>query len=247
MKSKWMNRLLSSRMFKSLFQQSDKQLDAAAITRSEVLNILMNEDVAADAELVKHELAKGGFNFHFKRVDTREEFEEEIKRRTPDVILSDHGLPAFDGFAAVALARERCPDVPFIFVTGASGEEITIEAFESGVTDYVLKDRLSRLVPVVRRALKAAEATRRRRLVEIEPERPFQGQNSSPRSIKIPKNLLSICCDCKKIRDDNHQWKKLEVFLQEHFNVMFTHGFCPDCFERLRSELKKRDRFRHST
>jgi CheY-like chemotaxis protein len=225
-------------MFKALFHRTDKHLNATTVTRNEVLNILMNEDVAADAELVKHELAKGGLIFHFKRVDTREEFEAEIKRRTPDVILSDHGLPAFDGFAAVALARERCPDVPFIFVTGASGEEITIEAFESGVTDYVLKDKLSRLVPVVQRALNAVETKRRRRLAEIEPERPFQTLDS-PRPINVPINLLSICCDCKKIRDDNHQWKKFEIFLQEHFNVMFTHGFCPDCFERLRSELKK--------
>ena len=228
-------------MFKTLFRQSDKYVDATAVTRSEILNILMNEDVVADAELVKHELAKGGLIFHFKRVDTREAFEREIHRRTPDVILSDHGLPTFDGFAAVALARERCPDVPFIFVTGASGEEITIEAFESGVTDYVLKDKLSRLVPVVKRALQAAEAKRRHR-AEIEPERPFQKLNSSsPHLIKIPINLLSICCDCKKIRDDNHQWKKFEIFLQEHFNVMFTHGFCPECFERLQLEIKNRN------
>lgn len=202
----------------------------------------MNEDVAADAELVKHELNKGGLNFHFKRVDTREAFEKEIQQRTPDVILSDHGLPAFDGFAAVALARERCPDVPFIFVTGASGEEITIEAFESGVTDYVLKDRLSRLVPVVKRALLAREARRNRRHAETEPERPVQALDfSAVHPAKIPDNLLSICCDCKQIRDDNDQWKKLEIFLQEHFNLEFTHGFCPGCFARLQLEIKNRN------
>lgn len=229
-------------MFKALFHQTDKQMDATTVTRNEILNILMNEDVVADAELVKHELAKGGLNFHFKRVDTREAFEKEIRRRTPDVILSDHGLPTFDGFAAVALARERCPEVPFIFVTGASGEEITIEAFESGVTDYVLKDKLSRLVPVVKRALQATEAKRHCRLMGIEPGRPFQALNSASAHLtKTPINLLSICCDCKKIRDDNDQWKKLELFLQEHFNLMFTHGFCPECFERLQLEIKNRN------
>lgn len=231
----------SSLMFKALFHQPDESLDATTVTRREVLNILMNEDVVTDAELVKHELARGGLTFHFKRVDTREDFEQEIQRRTPDLILSDHGLPTFDGFAAVALARERCPEVPFIFVTGASGEEITIEAFESGVTDYVLKNQLSRLVPVVQRALTAAETKRHRPSAASEPEHPYQSPNySCTHQIKIPTNLRSICCDCKKIRDDNLQWKQFEIFLQEHFDIMFTHGFCPDCFERLQSELKSR-------
>jgi len=72
------------------------------------------------------------------------------------VILSDHGLPSFDGFTALALARSRCPEVPFIFVTSALGEEMTISTFESGATGYVLKKDLSKLVPVVERALREA-------------------------------------------------------------------------------------------
>ena len=72
------------------------------------------------------------------------------------MILSDHGLPTFNGFEALAVARKECPDVPFIFVTGLMGEEKAIETFERGAIDYVLKSRLSKLVPVVQRAVREA-------------------------------------------------------------------------------------------
>src|SRR5258708_2768368 len=102
--------------------------------------------------MINHELRKGGVPFRAKRVETREAFMHELEHHTPDLILSDHGLPSFDGFTALAIARNKCPEVPFIFVTAAQGEQMAIETFESGAADYVLKHDLSRLVPAVRRA-----------------------------------------------------------------------------------------------
>lgn len=84
----------------------------------------------------------------------------------PDVILSDYEPPPFDGIAAMIIARAKCPDVPFIFVTGVMGEEVAIDALKRGATDYVLKNRLSRLVPAVRRALDEVQATAERRRAE---------------------------------------------------------------------------------
>jgi PAS domain S-box-containing protein len=127
------------------------------------LDILMLEDRPEDAVLVKEELRRGGLRFSFSRVETKRDFLEHIRRRQPDVILSDHGLPAFDGLSALRVARERCPDVPFVFVTGALGEEFAIRSFEGGAADYVLKHRLSDLVPTVQRALQVAEEKRRHR------------------------------------------------------------------------------------
>src|SRR5688500_20209130 len=100
------------------------------------LHILMLEDRPKDAVLVKEELRRGGLRFSFARVDTKPDFLEQIARHKPDVILSDHGLPSFDGLSALHLAKERCPDVPFVFVTGALGEEFAIRGFEGGATDY---------------------------------------------------------------------------------------------------------------
>jgi len=127
------------------------------------LRIVMLEDRPEDAVLIQEELRKGGLEFSFTRVDTRDRFVQQLQRPPPDLILSDHGLPSFDGLSALKLARERCPDVPFVFVTGALGEEFAIRTFELGATDYVLKHRLPELVPTVRRALRVAEEARRNR------------------------------------------------------------------------------------
>jgi PAS domain S-box-containing protein len=121
------------------------------------IRILYVEDIPADAVLVNHELRKAGLQCRTKRVDSRKVFNRELDHNLPDVILSDHGLPGFDGFAALAIAKNKCPDVPFIFVTNRRGEEMAIEMFEGGATDYVQKSNLSKLVPVVQRALREAE------------------------------------------------------------------------------------------
>ncbi len=117
------------------------------------LRILFLEDVPSDVSMVQHELQKAGLDVHIRRVDTRTDFLHELSTK-PDVILSDHGLPAFDGFAALALAKQKTPEIPFIFVTSSMGEETTIKAFEQGANDYVLKNQLAKLAPVVKRALR---------------------------------------------------------------------------------------------
>jgi PAS domain S-box-containing protein len=120
------------------------------------LRILHVEDVPADVTMVNHELRKGGLHFRSKRVELKEAFLHELEHHPPDLILSDHGLPCFDGFTALAIAKAKCPDVPFIFVTNSLGEETAIETFEGGATDYILKDNLAKLAPAVERALRQA-------------------------------------------------------------------------------------------
>ena len=121
------------------------------------IRILYVEDVPADVVIVNHELRKAGLAFRSRRVDTKDAFLSELRDNPPDLILSDHGLPCFDGFTALAIARDKCPEVPFIFVTSSLGEETTIATFEGGATDYVLKKDLAKLAPAVVRALREAE------------------------------------------------------------------------------------------
>jgi signal transduction histidine kinase len=131
------------------------------------IRILMLEDNVADAELVKFALRDGGLNFTIKRVDSRAQYLKELEEIPPDIILLDYALPDFDGFTALQMAQEKYPDIPFIFVTGTLGEEVVIEMLKSGATDYVLKTRLSRLVPAVQRAMReAGERAERRRAQE---------------------------------------------------------------------------------
>src|SRR5215510_332759 len=126
----------------------------------------MIEDETCDAQLVEHTLRESGFDFSFKRVETEGDFLREVRQFKPNVILSDHGLPAFDGFSALNLAQLKCPDVPFIFVTGSLGEEMAIKALKSGATDFVLKHHLSTLPPALHRALNQAEFQLQRKRAE---------------------------------------------------------------------------------
>jgi len=130
------------------------------------LHILMLEDSEADAELIINEMRKGALAFTYQRVETREKYLAAIEKYMPDMILSDNSLPAFDGLSALSIAQEKCPEVPFIFVSGTIGEEVAIETLKAGATDYVIKDRLSRLVPVIERALREVEERREKRRAE---------------------------------------------------------------------------------
>lgn len=130
------------------------------------LRILLLEDNQPHAELVEHFLRESGLRFSVVRVETREDFEDQLDQRTPDMILSDYALPAFDGYAALEIAKRRVPNTPFIFVTGTMGEEVAIETLKNGATDYVLKTRLGRLGPAVQRALRECADRRERQRAE---------------------------------------------------------------------------------
>ena len=145
------------------------------------IRILMLEDNVADAELIRFALREGGLVFSLKRVDSKAAFLRELEEHTPDVILLDYALPGFDGFSALTLAQESHPDVPFIFVTGTLGEEVVIEMLKSGATDYVLKTRLSRLVPAVLRALREKEE----RLDRLKTEEKLRKSHEQLRALSV--------------------------------------------------------------
>lgn len=131
-----------------------------------ILRIVYLEDDPLDKELVQAKLAEGGISCEITRVETREQFVGALENGGFDLMLSDHSLPSFDGLSALKLARVMCPEVPFILISGAIGEERAIEALKSGATDYVLKQRLERLVPAVRRAVREGEQQIQRRRAE---------------------------------------------------------------------------------
>jgi PAS domain S-box-containing protein len=130
------------------------------------LRILNLEDNPLDTELVYATLAHGGIACNILRVQTREDFAAALERDDIDLILADYSLPSFDGLSALRVAQEIRPEVPFVLVSGALGEEMAIEALKSGATDYVLKQRLERLVPAVRRAVREAEERTERKRAE---------------------------------------------------------------------------------
>jgi len=126
------------------------------------LHLLILEDNPADAELAIRELKKEGFVVEWSLVDTEEAFREALDQR-PKIILADYTLPSFDGLSALKIKQEIVPEIPLVILSGNIGEEIAVECIKSGATDYVLKDKLFRLGPVVKRSLAEAQVHRERR------------------------------------------------------------------------------------
>jgi PAS domain S-box-containing protein len=134
--------------------------------KSGVLRILLLEDSPVDAELIETQLSEGGVVCELSRVQTRDAFAAALEEGGADLILADYRLQGFDGLSALRLARKIRPKVPFILVSGTLGEEVAIETLKRGATDYVLKHRLERLLPAIRRAIREAEERSERERAE---------------------------------------------------------------------------------
>lgn len=134
------------------------------------MRLLHLEDDSGDAELVRLVLRQGGLPDELRWVRDRASFERALEEEAFDIILADYAIAGYGGLAALAFVRVVAPSTPFIFVSGAIGEDRAIECLRLGARDYVLKERLSRLIPVIRRAQEEAENHRARRRSEAELE-----------------------------------------------------------------------------
>ena len=132
------------------------------------LRILHLEDDPNDAALVQAALEADGIACAITRVQSYDDFVAALEGGGVDLILSDCTLPGFDGMEAMKIAHAKWPAIPLIFVSGTLGEERAIDSLKSGVTDYVLKGRLARLVPAVRRALQEVETRSEHRQMEAQ-------------------------------------------------------------------------------
>jgi PAS domain S-box-containing protein len=123
--------------------------------------VLLLEDSDRDAQLITRALASGGFHRRVERVQSREAFLRHLGESPPEVFISDHGLPLFGGFEALGIAQVRCPEVPFIFLSGAMAPVEIARALREGAKDVLGKDKLGRLVPTIVRVLGTETASRK--------------------------------------------------------------------------------------
>jgi two-component system cell cycle sensor histidine kinase/response regulator CckA len=131
------------------------------------INILIVEDSQDDADLVLAELRRAGYDPKWKRVQNEPDFRAEIKN-LPAIVLSDYSMPHFTGLRAAEILQASGLNIPFILISGTVGEDIAVETMKKGATDYLLKDRLTRLAPAVRRALLEVEERAGRRRLEAQ-------------------------------------------------------------------------------
>jgi len=124
------------------------------------MRVLLLEDDANDVQLIAHELRRLTPPPEIQRVTSEAAFVTALQDFAPDVILSDHNVPTFDGPMALAKARAILPEVPFILVTGSLNEETAVSYLKAGASDYILKDRLARLGPAILEGLERARERR---------------------------------------------------------------------------------------
>jgi signal transduction histidine kinase len=143
---------------------------AGKATAQRPLRVLIVEDSRVDAFLLEHALERGGFQPTCECVDTPEAMSAALEKEW-DLILADHSMPRFSAPEALELAKQKGRDVPFIIVSGHIEEETAVAAMKAGAHDYVMKDRLARLVPAVERELREAEMRRAQKKYEEELQR----------------------------------------------------------------------------
>ncbi|MEP0915791.1 response regulator [Leptolyngbya sp. DQ-M1] len=193
-----------------------------------MLRFLLLEDSAIDADLIQAVLLEGGLEFDLKLAQTRNDFITALDQQVFDLILADYSLPSFDGSSALEIVQEQCPAIPFIFVSGTLGEEVAVEMLKSGATDYVLKQRLERLIPSVKRALKEAEERAARKDAEerlINYANRLQTLSETSRSfseaiLDFQTLLNTVCCTIGeligdacilKLVSDDEQWLQIRA------------------------------------
>jgi PAS domain S-box-containing protein len=130
------------------------------------LRLLLAEDNEDDAWLLMRELRKAGYDVMCERVDTPVSFRDALEREEWDVVVSDFNFPRFSGNEALRIFKESGLDLPFIFVSGAIGEDAAVEAMKAGANDYVMKNNLARLGPAIERELREARERQRGHIAE---------------------------------------------------------------------------------
>lgn len=195
------------------------------------LHILLLEDDAADADLIADQLEASGLSFNLARIQTEAELRRELESAAPDLVLSDHGLPTFDGFTALEIVRELCPELPFIFVSGSNDQGMVARMYEQGATDYVFKRDLEDLSPAVASAMDLLpmpaetdpDSPQRELKLHLPPPPPSQA------FIALPIGHLSFCPKCLQARDETDRPVEIERYFGSHSEITTFRQLCREC------------------
>jgi signal transduction histidine kinase len=174
------------------------------------LRVLFVEDSLADAFLLERALTRGGFQVFCERVDTADGMQRALEENEWDIILADHSMPQFSSTQALQLMQDKKLDLPFIIVSGHIEEDMAIFAMNSGAHDYIMKDRLARLVPAVERELREAGVRRARAKSEEELRR-----TQEELEMRVEKRTAALRDANQKLRDVLEERKRLEAELLE--------------------------------
>jgi PAS domain S-box-containing protein len=213
------------------------------------LKVLVVEDVEDDAQLTLRHLRDSGLAYESLRVESLQQLEDALREREWDVVLSDYGLPGFNGMAALQVVRKHSADLPFILISGTIGEETAVELIKAGAQDFMMKDRLARLATVVEREIHQAAARREKRQAEEEVcalNEELTSVNESLRTaneelISTNEELESAYCDLERahadLKESEHSYRSLIENLPQCIFVKDVNCVYVNCNKNYASEL----------
>jgi DNA-binding response OmpR family regulator len=198
------------------------------------MKILIAEDEKISRRILETTLIKDGHDV--VAVEDGVKALDSVKKEVPDILITDWMMPDLDGVELCS--RVRALDLPsyiyIIFLTALTQKEKIIEGLDAGADDYITK-------PFERTEL-LARVRAGERVIQL--ERSLRQKNNELSEalacVKELKGLLPICMFCKKIRNDENYWQKLEEYLAEHTGADFSHSICPECLQKHYSKYVKK-------
>lgn len=192
--------------------------------------ILIVDDYPENLQVLYHTLDRDYEVFGAKSGRDALKLMESVR---PDLVLLDVMMPEMDGFAVCREIKGNpvTEDTPVIFLTALGDPINEMAGFEAGAVDYVVKP--FKPVIVKMRVRTQLQIRRQRELLE----RKNAELEEALHKVQLLSGLLPICMMCKKIRDDQGYWNQLENYISQHSDARFSHGYCPECFEKHMVEL----------
>ena len=192
------------------------------------MKILVAEDDVVTRRLLETHLLSWGYEVRLAN-DGTEALHVLAESPGPNIALLDWQMPEIDGLEVCRIirAKPRPQPVYVILLTTLVGRQNIVQGLQAGADDYIAK-------PFDREELRARLGVGRR-IVELQcslTERILQLEAALARVNQL-QGLLPICCYCKKVRNDTNYWQQLESYISEHSDAKFTHGICPECYEKI--------------
>ncbi len=199
--------------------------------------VLVVDDQPANLKVLLTVLQEA--DFHVLIADSGKRALQLVSRKRPDIILLDVMMPGIDGFETCRRLKKdpATSTIPVIFMTALNSLDDELHGFEAGGVDYITKPFHQQKVLARLRAHLTIQ--HQQRIIVEKKEQLEQALGE----IKQLSGILPICCRCKKVRDDDGYWQQVELYITEHSDAEFTHGFCPDCYgdeiERIATHQKE--------
>ena len=189
-------------------------------------NILIVDDTPANLRLLSEMLVKRGYKV--RAAPDGSLALTSAQAIPPDLILLDIKMPGLSGYEVCEQlkADPRTRDIPIIFISALDQTEDKVKAFTLGGVDYVTKPFQ------VEEVLARVETHLRIRRLQAQLEARVHELEEALALVDKLEGLLPICSYCKRVRDDKDYWQQVEFYVEARSEVRFTHGVCPECYEK---------------